>query len=71
MIEAIARLIPGVIKEPESWQQESYSLKHAMTNLEHPQYTRPEEIYGYKVPEILLTGNQKQIQQRNLSQTQP
>jgi tRNA (guanine37-N1)-methyltransferase len=34
-----------------------------MTNLEHPQYTRPEEVCGLKVPEILLTGNQKGIEQ--------
>lgn len=64
MIEAITRLIPGVIKESESRQQESYSLKYTMQNLEHPQYTRPEEIYGYSVPDILLTGNQKEIKKR-------
>jgi tRNA G37 N-methylase TrmD len=44
-----------VIKESESWQEESYSLKENMKNLEPPQYTRPEEIYGYRVPEVLLT----------------
>jgi tRNA (guanine37-N1)-methyltransferase len=33
-----------------------------MTNLEPPQYTRPEKVYGLKVPEVLLTGNQKDIQ---------
>ena len=64
MIESITRLIPGVIKESESWQEESYSLKQGMTNLEHPQYTRPEEIYGYQVPSTLLSWNQKEIQQR-------
>jgi tRNA (guanine37-N1)-methyltransferase len=70
MIEAISRLIPGVIKEAESRQNESYSLKAGMTNLEYPQYTRPEEIYGLKVPEVLLTGNQKEIQQWQQHQTQ-
>ena len=34
-----------------------------MKNLEHPQYTRPEEVYGYRVPEVLLTGNVKEIEQ--------
>ncbi|MDR2415968.1 MAG: tRNA (guanosine(37)-N1)-methyltransferase TrmD [Candidatus Peribacteria bacterium] len=64
MIEAVSRLLPGVIKECESWQNESYALKSSMTNLEPPQYTRPETVYGYSVPEVLLTGNQKEIQQR-------
>jgi tRNA (guanine37-N1)-methyltransferase len=70
MIEAISRLIPGVIKESESRQNESYSLKTRMTNLEPPQYTRPEEVYGYTVPDILLTGNQKEIQKRQQQHTQ-
>ncbi len=64
MTEAITRLIPGVIKETESRQEESYSLKENMGNLESPQYTRPEEVYGYRVPEILLTGNEKEIHNR-------
>lgn len=64
IIEAISRLIPWVIKETESWQQESYSLKQGMKNLEEPQYTRPEEIYGYQVPKILLTGDKKAIKER-------
>jgi tRNA (guanine37-N1)-methyltransferase len=64
MIEAISRLLPGVIKETESRQNESYSLKSSMTNLEPPQYTRPEEVYGYRVPEILLKGNQQEISKR-------
>ncbi len=63
MIEAITRLIPGVIKEKESWQQESYNLKQSMQNIEFPQYTRPEEVYGMSVPQVLLNGNQEEIQQ--------
>ena len=69
LTEAIARLIPGVIKEAESWQEESYSLKENMKNLEPPQYPRPDEVYGYRVPEILLTGNGKEIQQRKEEKT--
>ncbi|MDR0650434.1 MAG: tRNA (guanosine(37)-N1)-methyltransferase TrmD [Candidatus Peribacteria bacterium] len=69
MVEAISRLLPGVIKERESWQNESYALKSSMNNLEPPQYTRPENIYGYSVPEVLLTGNQKEIQQRQQDHT--
>jgi tRNA (guanine37-N1)-methyltransferase len=77
MIEAITRLVPGVIKESESRQNESYHLKSGMTNLEEPQYTRPEEVYGLKVPEVLLRGNQKEIQawkeaqMKNLLQISP
>ena len=42
IIESISRLIPGVIKESESRQHESYNLKNNMQNLEEPNYTRPE-----------------------------
>jgi tRNA (guanine37-N1)-methyltransferase len=34
-----------------------------MTNLEPPQFTRPEEVYGLRVPEVLLNGNQKEIEE--------
>jgi len=44
MIEAITRLIPGVIKEEASRQDESYSIEKNMNNLEYPQYTKPEEV---------------------------
>jgi len=64
MIEAITRLIPEVIKESESRIDESYNLKNWLKNIEPPQYTRPESVYGYKVPPVLLTGNQKEIQKR-------
>lgn len=62
MIEAIWRLIPGVIKESESRQDESYNLKTGMTNLEFPHYTRPESVYGLHVPEVLLSWNQIEIE---------
>jgi tRNA (guanine37-N1)-methyltransferase len=62
MSESIVRLISGVIKEEASWQDESYSIEHNMKNLEYPQYTRPEEVYGYKIPEILLSGHHKNIE---------
>lgn len=54
MIEAITRLIPGVIKEKQSWIEESYALQEGMKNIEAPNYTRPEEVYGMRVPEVLL-----------------
>jgi len=40
-----------------------------MNNLEEPQYTRPEEVYGMNVPEVLLAGNKKEIQARKEAQT--
>ena len=63
MIESITRLIPGVIKESESRQNESYSLKENMQNLEEPNYTRPENVKWFKVPNELLTGNSQEILQ--------
>ena len=63
MIESITRLISGVIKESESRQNESYSLKENMQNLEEPNYTRPENVKWFKVPNELLTGNSQEILQ--------
>lgn len=56
--DAVTRLIPGVLDE-EATQIESHSEKGI---LEYPQYTRPEEYNGWKVPEILLSGNHKEIE---------
>ena len=44
IIETISRLIPGVIKEEESRQDESYRPDLGGENIEYPQYTRPEEV---------------------------
>ena len=63
IIESITRLIPWVIKESESWQNESYSLKENMQNLEEPNYTRPENVKWFEVPQVLLTGNSQEILQ--------
>lgn len=68
-IESIARLIPWVIKEEESHIIESYDPSQSMNNLEFPQYTRPEEIFGYKVPEVLLSGHHAEIEKRRKEQT--
>lgn len=61
MVESITRLIPGVIKEAWSREEESYSIKHGGANIEAPNYTKPETVYGYTVPDTLLSGNQKKI----------
>lgn len=61
MIEAITRLIPGVIKESGSREEESYSIKQGGSNIEAPNYTKPETVHGYSVPDVLLSGDQKKI----------
>jgi tRNA (guanine37-N1)-methyltransferase len=56
--DAIVRLLPGLLSE-EAREQESFSQ---MKNVfDYPVYTRPEEFNGWKVPEILLTGDHKKI----------
>ncbi|MBS8122477.1 tRNA (guanosine(37)-N1)-methyltransferase TrmD [Candidatus Vampirococcus lugosii] len=64
IIESISRLVPGVIKEKDSVFYDSYSINENLNNLEHPHYTRPINVYGYSVPDILISGNHKKIQDR-------
>jgi tRNA (guanine37-N1)-methyltransferase len=54
MVEAIARLLPGVIGNPESLAEESHS---GTGLLEYPVYTKPPSWRGYDVPDVLLSGN--------------
>jgi tRNA (guanine37-N1)-methyltransferase len=58
MIDAISRLIPGVLNNEVSSEFESFQDNL----LEYPQYTRPELFMGYKVPEVLLTGHHANIE---------
>jgi tRNA (guanine37-N1)-methyltransferase len=58
VVDAIARLIPGVLGEANSAMDESFSNGL----LEYPHYTRPAEFRGWKVPEILLSGNHAAIE---------
>lgn len=57
-IDAVTRLIPGALGHQQSALQDSFSAGL----LECPQYTRPEEFQGIKVPEVLMNGNHQQIQ---------
>ncbi len=57
MIDAVTRLIPGVLGDPESALHESFS--DAL--LDHPHYTRPAEVRGIAVPQVLLSGNHEAI----------
>lgn len=58
MIDSIVRLIPGVLGGEQSAEIESFSEGD---NLEYPQYTRPEDFRGMKVPDVLLSGNHGEI----------
>lgn len=60
LIDAVARHIPGVLGKDESAQDESFSQSLGRKK-EYPHYTRPEEFQGLKVPDVLLSGNHKKI----------
>jgi len=59
VIDAVVRLLPGVLGDDESSKEESFSA--IGPGLEYPQYTRPAEFRGMKVPEVLLSGNHAEI----------
>lgn len=72
IMEAVARLIPGVLGNPESLADESYnqistSVSQSPT-LEYPQYTKPASYRGWDVPEVLLSGNHEAIKQWKINQ---
>ena len=66
VIEAVSRLIPGVVQKEESIKNESFSDREAKEK-EYPQYTRPEVFKlgkkSLKVPDVLLSGNHKKIEE--------
>ena len=64
-IDCVSRLIPGVLGSPLSAEDESFSNGL----LEYPQYTRPQEYEGYKVPEVLLSGHHKKIEQWRMKES--
>lgn len=61
LIEAVVRLIPGVIGNQESLKEESF-LQDVENGLEYPQYTRPRDFRGWKVPDVLVSGNHKEVE---------
>ncbi len=58
ILDAVSRYVPGFMSNSESLTEESFELDL----LEYPHYTRPEDIFGMKVPVVLLSGNHKMIQ---------
>ncbi|MGF2113044.1 tRNA (guanosine(37)-N1)-methyltransferase TrmD [Enterococcus casseliflavus] len=65
MIDATVRLLPEVLGNQTSAQTDS----HSTGLLEHPQYTRPAEFKGMKVPDVLMNGNHKLIEQWQLKES--
>ena len=65
IIDAVLRLVPGVLGSAESPQDDS----HAHGLLEYPQYTRPVEYQGWRVPEVLLSGDHARIAKWRREQT--
>lgn len=65
IVDSITRLVPGVLEKPEAVLNESFSdytlNPIPYTLIEGPQYTRPEEFEGEKVPEVLLSGHHQAI----------
>lgn len=67
VVDAVVRLLPGVLGDEKSLEGETHSMQHTVhrtlhTNIKHPIYTRPENFKGWKVPEILLSGNHAEIE---------
>jgi tRNA (guanine37-N1)-methyltransferase len=58
LIEVVTRFVPGVLGNPSSLEVES----HASGTLEHPQYTRPADFRGWKVPDVLLSGHHADVE---------
>ena len=59
IVDAVSRLVPGVLGDEESARQDSFSGADRL--VEGPQYTRPREYRGLKVPEVLLSGDHRRI----------
>lgn len=60
IVDAVARLIPGVLGNQASLEDESHQTEG---QLSYPQYTRPEDYKGWKVPEVLLSGDHQRIEE--------
>jgi tRNA (guanine37-N1)-methyltransferase len=65
LVDGVTRLLPGVLGNEESLNEESFNDGET---LDYPQYTRPIEFNGWKVPDILLSGNHEEIKKWRASQ---
>lgn len=62
VIDSVARLIPGVLGNEKSLQQESFNSDIRSERFDFPVYTKPEKFNDWQVPEVLLSGNHKKIE---------
>lgn len=69
--DSVVRLLPGVLQDKHSTHDESFSLTgdHGERLLEYPQYTRPQTYMNMSVPDVLLSGNHKKIDQWRKTQS--
>ena len=71
IVEAVARLIPGVLGNPDSLKEESHTLTNRDGSLvEYPNYTKPASWRGLDVPPILLSGNHGEIEKWRISEAE-
>lgn len=74
LINGVVRLLPGTVGKVASLMAESFEVVNGLGLLDYPHYTRPPEFRGWKVPEVLLSGNHKAIaewrSQQQLERTQ-
>jgi tRNA (guanine37-N1)-methyltransferase len=68
LLDAIARRLPGALGSEESGLVESFS-RELEGGLEYPQYTRPAEFRGWNVPDVLLSGNHRRIEEWRMEQS--
>ncbi len=66
VVDCVARLIEGVLSDPECYEKESISSGL----LEYPQYTRPYEFHGIKVPDVLISGHHENIERWRQEQSE-
>lgn len=64
IMESATRLLPGILEKEQAAKIESFSSTDFKK--EYPQYTRPEDFKGYRVPDVLLSGNHKEIEKWRL-----
>jgi tRNA (guanine37-N1)-methyltransferase len=64
VIDAVSRMVPGVVGDPESVEQDSFS----QGILDHPHYTRPAEFEGHRVPDVLLSGHHAEVRRWRMQQ---
>ncbi len=68
LLDAVGRLLPGALGSDESSLDESFSIR-LERGVEYPHYTRPAEFRGWRVPDVLLSGDHKRVEEWRLEQS--